>query len=309
MKRKTKTKNEFIQADAILTGDWHLREDTPVCRSDDFYENQWIKLDFISNLQKKHNCPIQHSGDLFDFWKPSPMLLSKTIEHLPAQFWTVHGNHCLPQHNLDLSHKSGNRVLEVANKINILNYNCHINNKFTWDGCHWLMSPIDCEKRANLQILVWHVMTYQGKKPWPNCTDPKGATLLRKYPQYNLIVTGHNHKPFVETYEGRLLVNPGSIFRMDADQIDHKPRVYLWFAKTNTVKAVYLPIESGVISREHIESKENRDNRINAFISTLDQDWEAEMSFEDNIEEFRKQNKIKIPIMAIIYKSMENETN
>ena len=303
MKRKTKTQAAFEKADAILTGDWHLREDNPVCRMDDFYEMQWGKLDFISELQKKHNCPVKHSGDLFDFWKPSPMLLSKTIEHLPDRFLTVYGNHDLPQHNLDLAYKCGIYLLEKAGKLQ------------TFKTCHWLEEPTKPSlqgmyaENLGLQILVWHVMTYQGKKPWPNCTDPKGATLLRKYPQYDLILTGHNHKPFVETYEGRLLVNPGSIFRMDADQIDHKPRVYLWFAKTNTVKAVYLPIESGVISRKHIESKENRDNRINAFITTLDQDWEAEMSFEDNIEEFRKQNKIKIPIMAIIYKSMENETN
>ena len=64
-------------------------------------------------------------------------------------------------------------------------------------------------------------------------------------------------------------MNPGSIYRMEASQENHKPRVYLWYAETNTVEPVYIPIESGVISREHLETKEERDIRINAFISTF----------------------------------------
>lgn len=289
------------QADAILTGDWHLQETTPIARTDDFWNMQWKKLDFISKLQKKHNCPVVHSGDLFEHWKPSPMLLSKTIEHLPKWFWTVYGNHDLPQHNLELAYKSGIHVLERAVQLTVLN------------NCHWLQQPEKgkCSyqgqfaKNLNRSMLVWHTMCYQGKKPWPNCTDPKASKLLRKYPEYDLILTGHNHKPFVETYQGRLLVNPGSIFRLKADQQDHKPRVYLWYADTNTVDAVYLPIEENVISREHLEIKQKRDNRIDAFISTLDTDWEAKMSFEDNIEVFRKKNKVKKSVMEIVYDAIQ----
>jgi DNA repair exonuclease SbcCD nuclease subunit len=291
--------------DAIYTADWHLRETQPVCRTDNFVEEtQWNKVDFISDLQAEYGCPVYHTGDLFDYWKPSPALLSKTIEHLPKQFYTVYGNHDLPQHNLELAYKSGLYTLEKSQSLNSLNYNMHING-LTIDGCSWNQYPIDCEKRANIQILVWHILTYQGKEPYPGCSDPKAAKLLRKYPQYNLIVTGDNHTPFVEEYEGRLLVNPGSIFRMDADQINHKPRVYLWYADTNTVKPIYLPIENNVISRDHIKIKEQRDNRIEAFVSQLNGDWQASMSFEDNIKVFEKKNNVRQSVMDIVYKSME----
>lgn len=283
------------QADAILTGDWHLQETVPIARKDKdtFYEKQFEKLSFIYNLQKQHDCPILLSGDLFNIWKPSPMLLSKTMEHLPKEIYTIYGNHDLPQHNLDLAYKCGIRVLERANKLSVL------------PDTHWNQKPESALVLNNKTIMVWHVMTYQGKKPWPDCKDPKGATLLRKYPKIDLILTGHNHKPFVEKHEGRLLVNPGSIFRLSADQINHKPRVYLWYADTNTVEPVYLPIEKNVISREHIEVKEERDNRIDAFVSGLDTDWKAKMSFEDNIEKFRKKNKIKKSIMKIVYEAIE----
>lgn len=288
------SKETLEKADAILCGDLHLQEgQIPVCRLDNFEGKQWQKLDFISDLQEQHNCPVLCSGDLYNFWKPSPELLSKTSQHLPSKFYTIYGNHDLKGHNLGFASKSGIYNLMINDKLHILK------------NTHWQQSPESDLVINNRKILVWHVMTYQGKDPWPNHKSTKGSKLLRKYPQYDLILTGHNHKPFVEKHEGRLLVNPGSIFRLTADQQDHKPRVYLWYADTNTVKAVYLPIEKSVISREHIDIKEERNNRIDAFITGLDSDWEALMSFKENLEAFKHKNKVKKSIMDIIYEVTE----
>ncbi|HDY88851.1 MAG TPA: hypothetical protein ENH82_12165 [bacterium] len=280
---------------AILCGDFHLREDQPVCRTDNHWKAQWKKVDFISNLQKKYNCVVIHSGDFFNQWKPSPYLLSKTIEHLPDQFHTVYGQHDMPQHNMELSYKSGLALLQRAKKITILG------------ECNWGETPTEGSlffPEVNQMILVWHILTYQAKTPWPGCTDPMAGKLLRKY-HYPLIVTGDNHKPFVEEYEGRLLVNPGSLTRSDADQIDHKPRVYLWYAESNIVEPVYLPIEDNVISREHIARKEERDGRIDAFISQLDSDWEAAVSFEENLERFFQANQVRKSVTEIVINAIE----
>lgn len=286
--------------DAILTGDWHLREDTPVCRTEPEYQTaQWEKVDFVSELQKRYKCPVIHSGDLFNHWKPSPWLLSMTMQHLPKEFYTIYGNHDLPQHNLGLADKCGIYVLAQSEHLQIYN------------GSHWGQPPskesyVGINLPYNRNILVWHVMTYQGKKPWPGCTDPMSAALLRKFPEYDLILTGHNHKTFVEEYQGRLLVNPGSIFRQTADQMNHQPCVFLWYAETNTVVPIYLPIKDGVISREHIADIEKRDNRIDAFISRLDAEWDVAMSFEENLEAFAAANKVKKPVMDIIYQAIES---
>jgi len=279
---------------AILCADIHFVESNPVCRLDDLAEEtQWIKIDWLKSLQEEHNCPILHSGDLIDYWKSSPELLTKITEHLPSRFYTVLGNHDLPQHNLELARKSGVTTLTKTKQLTILN------------NTHWGQEP-EGFNYSNHNICVWHVMTYQGKSPYPGCSDPKAASLLRKYPQFDLIVTGDNHKPFVEEHEGRLLINPGSLFRLTAGQQNHKPRVYLWYAESNTVEAVYVPIKDNVISREHIDTIKERDDRINAFISTLDDTWEAEMSFEENLKIFQKKNKTDSKIMDIIYKSIEN---
>jgi DNA repair exonuclease SbcCD nuclease subunit len=156
----------------------------------------------------------------------------------------------------------------------------------------------------NNKILVWHVFTYDGAEPWPDCTAPKGNKLLKQYPEYDLIVTGDNHQPFVQEYKGRILVNPGSLSRQRASET-HLPRVYLYNAESNTVEPVYIPIEDNVISREHLVKEEQRNDRIDSFVSQLSENWKASLSFEDNLQKFEKKNKVRQSVMSIVYKSTE----
>ncbi len=282
-------------ASAILTADWHLREDSPECRTDDFETAQWEKIQFISDLQKKHDCPVLHAGDLFHHWKPSPRLITLAIRHLPDKFHTVYGQHDLPQHNIQLSEKCGINTLVEAGKVTLL------------DECHWDQEPNEGSlffPGSQKNVLVWHIMTYTGIAPWPGCTAPQSMKLLRKYPQYDLILTGDNHKPFTVEHEGRIHVNPGNITRQAADQIDFRPRVYLWDADRNAVTPVYLPISDGVISREHLERKLQRDSRIDAFVERLNTEWEAGISFEDNLKQFEENNNVEKEVMQLIYKSI-----
>lgn len=295
---RTKTN---MSPNIILCSDFHLREDQPICRTDDFWEAQWKDVDFISDLQKKYNCPVIHAGDLFDFWKPSPYLLSEAMHHLPKEFYTIYGQHDLPQHSLELAYKCGINTLLNAGKLTLL------------PGIHWGQDPKTESDLFGEKILIWHVFNYQGKPPWPGCISSTASKLLNAFPQYDLIVTGDNHKSFVERMQDgvingkerfRLLVNPGSLNRQEADDIDNEPRIYLWYADTNTVESVYIPLEPNVISREHIELKEERDARIEAFISRLDGNWEASLSFEQNLEQFEKTNSVRKSVMDIVYKAI-----
>ena len=299
------------KADLILCSDIHFREDTPTCWVGDFQEEQWTAVEFISNLQKEHECPVIHGGDLFHHWKPSPWLLSMTIEHLPNKFHTIYGQHDLPQHNFALRNKSGIYALEKANVLNATFINgAHYGFEPPTDhGCGIEYSEelgLGFGHGRNKTILVWHHLTYQ-MKPFPGAEGGMARGILRRYNQYDLIVTGDNHQAFVEEFEGRLLVNPGSLTRQKADQINFKPRVYLWYADTNTVTPVYIPIKDGVISREHIEEKEERNERISAFIEHLQDDYDITVSFEENIERFFNANpNIRDNIKDIIYKALEN---
>ena len=284
---------------AILTGDWHLRDSTPACRTDDFEAALWRKIIYIRTLQEHYDCPILHSGDLFHNWKPSPYLLSKAMEYMPSSlFWTIYGNHDLPQHNLELADKCGIYVLLTAGVVSILTHGAQ----------HW-GQPIPEEPfvLAGRKILVSHIMTYQGKTPYPGCTDTPAGGMLRKLKDYDLILTGHNHQQFTETHNGRLLVNPGCITRQEADQADFRPAVWLWYAESNTVEKHYLPIEKGVVQKpENTERVEERNARIDAFISKLNSDWDESIDFEQNLERAITANKVSKEIQGIIYTAIES---
>jgi len=104
---------------------------------------------------------------------------------------------------------------------------------------------------------------------------------------------------------GRMLVNPGSLTRTTAGQVDHKPRVYLWYAESNTVEAVYLPIESGVISRTHIDIAKDRDTRNEAFIERVNSDVEIQLSYEDNIENYFKKYRSEKRVVEKTWEAVE----
>jgi len=285
------------EPNAILCSDFHLREDTPICRADNFWETQWRKVDFVSDLQKQYNCPVLHAGDLFHRWKPSPYLLSATMEHLPNKFYTIYGQHDLPQHNLELKYKSGIYVLEKAGKLETMDY------------CSWGQKPKDISSilcgTKEQKILVWHNFTYMGKEPFPGAKG-RAHVLLEKHKQFDLIVTGDNHQSFhVLGLNGNLLVNPGCLTRQRANE--EMPKVYLWYAETNTVEAIEVPAKRGVVTREHIEKVEERDERIEAFISRLEMEWDKALSFEENMKNFFETNRVRKEVKSIIHKAMEND--
>lgn len=219
-----RTKKTDFQVDAILTTDWHLREDTPVCRTDDFQEAQWRKVDEVRRLQQKYKCLVLHAGDLFHHWKPSPWLLSQAIDRLPNHFYTVYGQHDMPQNNIDLIEKSGVYTLYQSGTVEILP-----------EG-HWGEVPTDQPsiELKGRKIAVWHIMNYIDKPPYPGCEAPKSNKLLRDHPDFDLMVTGDNHQRFVAKEAGRVLVNAGPLTRQSADD-NGEPTVYLYDATQNKI--------------------------------------------------------------------------
>lgn len=293
----------------IITADWHLRETTPLCRTDDYLTTQWNKVDFIKQLQLDLKCPVFHAGDMFDFWKPSPSLLSETIKHLPAQFYTVYGNHDLPQHSFTLRNKSGIYTLAQAGVLtdveegswNYVNTELTPNENANTPGMWFYMSNV-LKKIVGVQ----HIFLYEGDKPWATCESDSALSYMKKNNAIDLFLTGDNHTTFVVKRKHQLLVNPGSLLRITSAQKEHKPCVFVYY-NDHTVEQVYLPIEKDVITTDHITVKKDKQQRVEAFISRLKEDSMNTVSFEDNLKMFFNTNKIRQPIKEIIYNVLEEE--
>ena len=296
-------KRTDFKPDLIISGDWHLMEEerTPPCRLDSIWEAQWDKVKQIKALQIKYEIPVFLSGDLFDHWKTSPKLLNKTIEEMPEFVYTVIGNHDMPEHNPDLIYKSGIETLFLTDSLSHFEKITAFDDEYTGDwGQKNPISSINWQKR---KIIISHEMAYQGEPPYPGA-EGDCPSIFRKYKGVDLIITGHNHKTFTARIGNQLLINPGSLTRHDADQVNHQPCVFLWNAEKNDYKIHYLKVKEGIISREHIEIQNQKKQNINHFLSKLKQSWEIGLSFEDNILRAFEENGIPKAIQEIILKWM-----
>jgi len=305
------TKSKSKPPDAILTTDWHIRPDQPIARIDDFWSALSGKILFIIDRARTYKCPILLAGDLghrpgprnWPFW-----LLYWCMTTLSqAEIIAIAGQHDLPDHQLDLLNESGMGVLSKADVINVAMNPALIKNTFGIFPFHFGEGLGKVGTSGGPCVAITHQMIIQNRELWPGQKAPKGHEILKKYPQYNLILSGDNHHAFTAEYEGRWLVNPGSLMRAHADQVDHKPRVYLWWADTNEIEKVYIPIQQDVLSREHIEKKNHRENRFQSFVKQTEKTWnkgELSLSFKNNMEIYFSKNRLRKPVKAKIIKAM-----
>jgi predicted phosphodiesterase len=304
----TKFKRKDKAPSAILSADWHIRPDCPVCRTDNFFQAMEKKLDFILDLSKKYDCPILVAGDLghkplnnnWPVW-----LLKWTINKFKDHnIITIAGQHDLENHRLENWVRSGIGVLHAAGAINFIQEETWMDDVLIQPFSYGQEITNPIEKNKSIDICMTHQMiTNSEKKMWPGDEAPRANALLTKFTEYNLILSGDNHTPFVQEHEGRLLVNPGSMMRTTADQIDHQPRVYLWYAESNEVECVYLPIKQGVISRDHIKEIDDRSDRYDSYIAKLKEEVELSLSFETNMEEYLKRFRTEKNVVGKIWEN------
>jgi len=279
----------------ILSSDWHIRGDRPICRTDDYMEAQKKKITYVLNLSNEYNCPILVAGDFGHkpMWGDKLLNWFMDINFCYSPIITVCGQHDLPNHRLDKWEEAGVGVLNKSmNNFEVINKPTRIEGAVIFPFHYSDTITQKPKEKALSKIALVHKMVIKSQKEklWHDQEAHSAKWYLEKYPCYDLIVTGDNHQSFSVEYEGRWLVNCGSLTRMSANQIDHKPSVFLWYAEDNTVDRVYLPIGKDVISREHIEVKGQRDKRVESFVSRLKNHQEIGFNFEENLKEFLHKN-------------------
>jgi len=303
-----------MNPNAIITADIHLRDTIPICRTDDFWEAQAKKIKKLCDVQKEFgDIPILDGGDLFHKWASSPYLEAWAIKNLPENIFTVPGNHEMPSHNLNLMSKSSLSVLEAAGKLEVLTDKHHIMKDINIVGFPY---GVDIKEYLNndnfeldlddicINVALIHQYVDKEGTPWFDNKAMSADELLDLLPQFDLIITGHNHKNFLFKRGDQLLVNTGSMMRTTTTQKDYCPLFYLWYANSNTVEAIPYPIETDVISIEHIQKEKQKEERYNSFINKLNDNYDIELSFEKNLEKHFKHNIIRKPVEAIIRESM-----
>lgn len=289
---------------AIIIGDIHYRDSQPVCRTDDFWETQKRKALWLRGLWEELGRPVVlQPGDVFHHWKSSPQVIRAVLEYLPPMI-CVAGNHDLPSHNLELYWKSALAVVERANAGWSVGDNAlvQLDLQFSITCYAWGETPQRCMDKVPgkyRNVMLAHTTILDG----PAMFDGEQASeFLRRIKGCDLIVTGDNHKRIVSTIrnskENRVLVNPGCFARQSVTEADYEPHVFLWYADKNSLEPVPVPIQpaSDVITREHLAAREQRDERIAAFVESLAGEVELGVNFKDNVLRTLQESNVRLAV-------------
>jgi len=260
----------------LLTGDWHLRFKRPAMRLDEnYFETQAGKIRQIFEIAVEKGCSfILQPGDLFDSvetpWFVVQYYLSLFREY-KERIWLmcIPGQHDLKYHTRDIENTPMG-ILAAAAIVYLNQCGQEIDNRITV-YMSWWGREIPKPEIKGLNILLAHRMVIE-KKLWLGQTDFVYARdLLKNYPDFDLFVTGDNHQAFVEESDSRYVVNCGSLMRASIDQVDHKPRVYVYDTQNKSLDEIFLKVESSekVLNIKEAQIQKERDEKLDLFITTL----------------------------------------
>jgi len=182
---------------AIAISDLHLTLTRPACRTD----KDWmaIQADYLKQVKDiAKGRPILAAGDIFDKWKAEPELINFALEHLPQGMICVPGQHDLPNHRMDLMHRSGYGVLVQAGKIiDISGGEPYKTKEFVVIGFGWNEDIPPLKKRINNtpHIALIHKYIYLNKETsFPGAPEENHYSNLEKILRtYDSVVIGDNH--------------------------------------------------------------------------------------------------------------------
>jgi hypothetical protein len=253
------------------------------------------------NFAYEHDADVVIAGDIchratgWPSWMFSRVIA--TFNAYKVQIDIIPGQHDLPYHQLFQMRRSNLGVLIEAGVVRYIP-------DYTWryDGFPWGVDIVPSED--NNEIAVAHMMVLKDRKSelWPGQikeTDAGTAeALLRKFPQYKLIVTGDNHQPFAVQFRGRWLVNPGSMTRQRITET-HEPSFYYYH--DGKVDRVTIPHEDNLIdprTETHNAAWAGNMEAVGAMLDGVEEG--EELNFMSALMEYFKQRKTRAEVQCKI---------
>jgi DNA repair exonuclease SbcCD nuclease subunit len=278
---------------AIMTADIHARNTNPACRTDNYFLTLKRKLEYIK-ARMPEGCVWLDAGDLFHSWKSSPETEVMLIEMLQGvDFFSIPGNHEIPYHNLEKMKESSFQVLCSARVLKY--FNAIAPTTPLYSGCSY--------KIAGVSVAICHGMVWPDKPPMAGMEGIGAKEVMAAFPDCDILLTGHNHQTFVVEDDGRVLVNPGSVMRSAIDQVDHTPCFFILY-DDKSVEQAFIPVEADVFADDVYAKKEDREERMQAFLERVQDTSGFSLSFSENVKTYCTQNSVTKEVQEEIYKVM-----
>ena len=292
----------------LITGDWHIRSDTSICRTDNFQEKQSECLNEVAFLARKYKVDaIINVGDTFHRPRPDhsqelEIMLYEIFKDITIYF--IAGNHELLYHRVETMNECSIGVISRYDNWNNELHDNFNNVRVVLNNYGLIDIPPASPNFFNIAVI--HRYCSEKQTPFFIKDGITASDLLKENPDYNLIVTGDNHHGFIYENKGRFVINPGCLNRQAADMKSYKPRCYIFDTETSHYDAlILLDNKLEDVTEEHIIKNEERDERITAFVESLKTNRNISLSFEDNLKKFMEENDLEKETENILLELLE----
>ena len=272
----------------IVTADWHLRKDKPICRADDGWDG--VQRSALMNISRTyynyrseygHKMEIAVIGDLFHTARqPYEVFLWFYEIFADENIKTLAGNHDLLHHSWDNLDKS---IYGLVDRI-------FPQLKGTYAGAfNFCDTPNFCDIPKEPRLMFLHRLVFPDKGSQIVIDGkPVGQTaeeLLDEFPNAEWIFLGDYHHAFHVERGGRHVVNPGCITRQVADMKDYKPLVYFVDTASGKVEEIFLPdCDPDKVTDDHLKNRKESNARLDAFVEQVKGRGDVTLDFDFNLE-------------------------
>lgn len=300
----------------ILLSDVHFTLDQPEGRLDNAFDTLIRKLTYVLDYARKNNYNILQAGDFFNSprnWRSLSALINILLDYQDIYVYCVAGQHDLYLYNQESFSSTAMGILTDLGLLTLLNNDpIEMNNSLLWGASFGQDLPKVTQFQNKQNILVIHQPILMSKL-WKGQRDVNYAPqFLMDHPEFDLILCGdiHNRFIFVDNNK-RIICNSGPLLRREAslDMLEHRPGFYVYQPLSKNIFWEEIPHETAdkVLSREHIDSTKDLNDKMDKFIELIREEKAVNVSFKENLEVFLTKTDIieKEEIRRIIAKLME----
>jgi DNA repair exonuclease SbcCD nuclease subunit len=257
----------------LLLSDVHGTDKLPVARKDDIWKTFDFKFSYILNYAREHAIPILQAGDLSDKsrnWNVLDYFINKLNKRI--KFMSVFGQHDMYyRSNPNVTPSTLLTLIKTGFITPLSTTPTSVENVDIY-GANWGDEIPEPKNQNKRNVLVIHA-PISLREEWSGQVRESPKRLAKKYPDFDLILTGDIHRKFLVAHGHRFIANTGPMLRLEATEYNlrHKPCFFVWDSDGLSVKKVIIPHRPAieVLTRDHIDKTKMSKVELKDFVKKL----------------------------------------